>query len=325
MPPPILLDVHAHLIPLRPTGTEGVDGVHWNAAGRLVVTGAELPNAQVYDPRALLAWMDRQGVAATWISVPPTLYRAQLDEAAAQHWARRLNRALDTVVQPHAGRLAALHHLPMQHPAAAARIVGEAAARGQHRFAMPCGDPAGARLLSEPAYGPLWQALDAARAFLFLHPGRACDRRFTHFSLMNLLGGPTETALAAAHLAMGGIAERHPGIRFCLAHGGGTLPAAAGRIQRGQETERDGAYLGGEQIRQALRRFHVDCITHDAAALQLAAATFGEDRILFGSDWPFGMGLPEPHAALADTQPALRERIFEANPRALLAGEEGAA
>ncbi|HYF19129.1 MAG TPA: amidohydrolase family protein [Ramlibacter sp.] len=317
----ILLDVHAHLIPLRPQDTEGVAGVSWNAAGRLVVDGGELPNPQVYDAQALLAWMDRHGVASTWISAPPTLYRAQLEEAAAQDWARRLNRALDAVVQQHPQRLACLHHLPMQHPAAAARLVQESG----ERFAMPCGDPAGVRLLSEPAYEPLWQALDAKGAFLFLHPGRACDRRFSHFSLMNLLGGPTETALAAAHLAMAGIAERRPRIRFCLAHGGGTLPAAAGRIQRGQETEREGAYLGGEKIRQALRRFHADCITHDAAALQLAAATFGEERILFGSDWPFGMGLPEPHGALADTPAALRQRIFEANPRALLDAAKGGA
>ena len=135
---------------------------------------------------------------------------------------------------------------------------------------------------------------------------------------MNLLGGPGETALAGAHLAMGGIAERYHQITFCLAHGGGTLAAVAGRLQRGQDTGREGSWLGGEKVRATLRRFCVDCITHDAASIALAAATFGEGRVVFGSDWPFAMGLPEPREQLAGVEAGLRARILQDNGAALL-------
>ena len=39
--------------------------------------------------------------------------------------------------------------------------------------------------------------------------------------------------------------------------------------------------------------------------------------MLFGSDWPFSMGLAEPHKQLADVEPELRRRIFCDNPKAL--------
>jgi aminocarboxymuconate-semialdehyde decarboxylase len=178
-------------------------------------------------------------------------------------------------------------------------------------------------MLSDSDYAPLWAELERAGAFLFLHPGRACDPRLDRFSLSNLLGGPTETALAAAHLAMSGVVERHPGITFCLAHGGGAIAAVAGRLQRGQDTERPGAYLGGERVKQALRRFCVDCITHDAATLELAATIHGADRILFGSDWPFDMGLSQPHRQLEGVTDALRRGIFEDNPARVLGDASG--
>jgi aminocarboxymuconate-semialdehyde decarboxylase len=314
----ILLDVHAHILPLRPGVFPPGEGIRWTEAGRLIVDGAELANAELYDPQALIAWMDRHGIGTAWVSVPPTLYRASLVADAALAWCRALNEALRAVAASHPERLGSMYHLPMQHPAVAAEVAAEATRAGQRRFAMPAGDPVGLRVLSDPAYLALWSALDAADAFLFLHPGRACDPRFDHFSLPNLLGGPTETAIAAAHLAMSGIVERHARITFCLAHGGGTLAASAGRLQRGQDTERAGAYLGGEKVRQALRRFCADCITHDAEALKLSGSVFGADHILFGSDWPFAMGLQDPRRQLDAAPAELKLRIFDDNGAALL-------
>lgn len=319
--PPIRLDVHAHLIPLRAADVASapdLEGVTWSANGHLVVDEAPLTNSQVYDSAALLAWMDSHAVGTAWVSVPPTLYRPQLDASQAERWCRLLNTTMDVCVAPHAPRLQAMHLLPTAHPEVAARIAADGVRAGQRRYAMAAGDTVGMRVLSAPEFEPLWKVLDAAQAFLFLHPGRSCDRRLGALSLSNLLGGPYETALAGAHLAMGGVAERFAGIQFCLAHGGGALPAIAGRLQRGQDTGRDGAWMGGEKVRASLRRFCVDCITHDPDALALAARVFGEDRVVFGSDWPFAMGLPQPAQHLEVVPPALQGRIRQDNGAALL-------
>jgi aminocarboxymuconate-semialdehyde decarboxylase len=40
--------------------------------------------------------------------------------------------------------------------------------------------------------------------------------------------------------------------------------------------------------------------------------------MVFGSDWPFPMGLPKPHAQLADLAPEQRRRLFADNPARLL-------
>ena len=316
-PSPIRLDVHAHMIPLAEAQVSGVAGVQWSPDGHVVVDGAPLKKRELYNPAALIEWMDRHGVAEAWVSVPPTLYREQLDEDASYAWATLLHKAL---IEKLAGfeRLKPMLHLPVYHAAAAARVARDAIARGHRLFAMPAGDARRGRMLSDADYTPLWQQLDQANAFLLLHPAGACDPRLSRFSLVNLLGGPTETAIAAAHLTMSGVLEKHPGITICLAHGGGGFAAIAGRLQRGQDTDRDGTYLGGEKVRTALKRFCIDCITHDADALAFAASTFGPGRVLFGSDWPFDMGLTDPHTQLQGVAAELRKDLMQRNPDALI-------
>ncbi|MDQ3477327.1 MAG: amidohydrolase [Actinomycetota bacterium] len=48
----------------------------------------------------------------------------------------------------------------------------------------------------------------------------------------NVGGRPTETAVAAAALVLGGVLDRHPTLRIVLAHGGGAFLALLTRIDR---------------------------------------------------------------------------------------------
>ena len=314
----IALDVHAHLAPVLADRLGAIAGVDWSEdAGALTIDGYTLAAKSVYRPEALLAWMDEHRVDRAWISIPPPLYRLGLDEAAMRTWTHYANDGLDMLAAKRPDRLAPLYHLPVTHPALAAEVVAARAKSGKARFAMPAGSQDHKVILSDPAYSALWTALNTARAFLFLHPCKGCDPRYEPFYLHNLLGSPMETALAAAHLAMSGVLERHPDMTICLAHGGGAAAAVAGRLERGQITGRPGAATGAERPRVAFKRFCVDCIAHDADALRLAAAMHGQERVLFGSDWPFSMGLPDPHKQLADTDASLRRRIFQDNPKAL--------
>ena len=314
----IRLDVHAHVIPFRSGASERLEDVDWTGAGWLRIDGAELATPELYDVEALIGWMDAQGVEEAWISIPPTLYRPALSVDRTRAWTQAVNDGLAAVAARVPMRLAPLLHLPMQHPALAAEVADAATAIGRARFAMPAGSAQHGLTFSDPRYEPLWTALNRARAFLFLHPSRGCDPRLDPFHLHNLLGGPAETALAAAHLVMSDVVTRHPDISFCLAHGGGATAAVAGRLQRGQSTGRSGVSAEPDGIRRGLRRFCVDCITHDAAALRLAAFVHGADHVLFGSDWPFVMGLPDPHRQLSDVDPTLLRGLFIDNPERLL-------
>ena len=296
----------------------GIAGVSWSdETGTMTIDGYTLAAKSVYRPEALIAWMDEQRVERAWISIPPPLYRLQLNAPSMRIWVSYANDGLDALAARFPTRLSPLYHLPVTQPMLAAQVVTERAKAGKPRFAMPAGSQDHKVVLSDPAFGPLWSALNTERAFLFLHPCKGCDPRYEPFYLHNLLGSPMETALAAAHLAMSGILERHPDMTICLAHGGGAAAAVAGRLERGQVTGRPGADTGAQKPRLAFKRFCVDCIAHDADALKLAAAMHGAEHILFGSDWPFSMGLPEPHRQLAEIDASLRRRIFSENPKAL--------
>lgn len=313
----IALDVHAHLVPVLHERLAALDGVRWDAQRRaLGVDGHTVGVPALYDPDALIEWMDRHRVENAWISIPPPFYRQQLEAPAAREWIDYLNDGLQGICETRAGRLAPLFHLPVEHPELAARVAAERIARGAMGFSMAAGGAA-TPVYSDPRLEPLWTLLDDANAFLFIHPGACCDGRLKAFYLDNLVGNPYETAVAAAHLIFGGVCERFRNLRFCLAHGGGATPMLAGRLQHGYATGRAGIDTQREAPSALLARFQVDCIVHDNAALAFAAATFGEERILFGSDWPFPMGVLEPGRHLASLAPELRRRIFWDNPYAL--------
>jgi aminocarboxymuconate-semialdehyde decarboxylase len=148
---------------------------------------------------------------------------------------------------------------------------------------------------------------------LFLHPSECCDPRLKPFHLHNLVGNPTETAIAASHLVVSGVMDRHHKLLICLAHGGGTTAAVAGRIERGRVTGRPGVEKRTTNLREKFQRFCVDCIVHDADAFRLTCEVHGDDNVLFGSVWPFSMGMPKPHSQLAGIDPKLRHKIFAEN------------
>jgi aminocarboxymuconate-semialdehyde decarboxylase len=314
----ISLDVHAHLAPVLPDVLASIEGVRWNAEAKILdVDGHPVGMKPLFDPPALVAWMERNNVAQAWISIPPPLYRAQLKGDPARQWATYANNGLRRIADVYPGKLSPLPHLPLQAPEIALEVAAEWTTRGHRRFGAPAGGH-GEQVLSDTAYEPLWRVLNEAKAFVFFHPGECADGRLAAFYLSNLLGNPYETAVAIGHLTFGGVFERYPDIRFCFAHGGGVLPMLAGRFERGFDTARPGISTTAAPPRKVFRNVCVDCIVHDADSLTLAEQVFGPSQVVFGSDWPFPMGVVEPHRQLATLEPARRKRIFCDNPDRLI-------
>lgn len=308
----IKLDIHTHLVPVDAPGLDAIEGVKWDAAASsLNVDGHKVGLRPLFAPDALIAWLNTNQIAQAWISAPPPLYRQHLPEAASARWVDCVNRGLAGIAQRHADRLAPLPHLPIEHPDLAQDVAARAIATGQRRFSSPSGAPG--HMLSDKIYDPLWRTLDAAAAFVLVHPGENGDPRLAPFYLTNLLGNPYETTVAIAHLMFGGVIARHPRITFCFAHGGGIAAMLAGRFEQGFQTDRPGISRSLPHPRALLKRLVVDCITHDTEALRLAASIFGLGHILFGSDWPFPMGLMHPHTQLAALTPGERKHLFHDN------------
>ena len=110
-----------------------------------------------------------------------------------------------------------------------------------------------------------------------------------------LVGMPAETSRAICSMIFGGVFERLPNLRVAFAHGGGSFPSTAGRIQQGYDVRTDlcavdnqvdpGNYLG---------KFWVDSLVHDADALEFLIKKIGLDKIALGTDYPFPLGELKP-------------------------------
>src|SRR5215217_4224752 len=171
----IALDIHTHLIPLDREALGNFSGVTWDAgAQQLIIDGHKLWPRELFQPQALIAWLDRNNIRQAWISIPPPLYRPHLSQDEAGRWCDFLNRGLHEIAQQHSNRFTAVPYLPLEHPSVAVRIAHQSIAQGHRRFAMAAG--AGPKVrLSDPAYNELWRALDEISGFLFVHPGETFD------------------------------------------------------------------------------------------------------------------------------------------------------
>lgn len=306
--PLIAVDVHTHLIPVAEGSIASQPGVEWDATTKtLTIDGHTISMARLFDAAALIEWMDQNNVQHAFISLPPPAYREELGAEESHRWADCVNDALRAVAELYPGRLTPLLHLPIQWPAVAALVSATAIAIGDCVFAAPTGAP-GVQI-ADYEYEVLWQVLSDARAFLFMHPGSCADGRLESFYLTNLVGNPHETGIAIASLALGGVLDRFPGIQFCFAHGGGSAPMLAARLERGFATSRPGIDTSLSRPESLFGRVLVDCITHSEGAVALAESVFGESNVVFGSDWPFPMGILEPGTQLANWSPERRNRV----------------
>jgi aminocarboxymuconate-semialdehyde decarboxylase len=288
-------DVHTHLIP--PTVLTAAHDRAWGLSvedGVLVVDEQRLPLRRLADPAALLQWIDEQGLDGAVVSVPPALFRYD----AGAEWAALVNQGLRELATP---RLRVLGQLPLHDPSAPA-VASSLAAEGVFSgFALGTAGFAG--------LDPVWEVLDSLEAFTLIHPSHSHDERLHSYYLSNLLGNPYETGLAAAELVFADVPGRYPGIRFCLCHGGGVTAALAGRWQRGIDTARPGIEPLSLSVADALRRFYVDDLVHDNAVLRLLGETFGADKVLTGSDWPFPMGSEQLDSERAAARSTVSEEL----------------
>jgi len=206
--------------------------------------------------------------------------------------ARLVNDAFAAVARESSGRFVALATLPLNDPAASAaelrRAMTSLGMRGATLFSNINGVA-----LADSRFEPLYRVADELSAVLFIHPTAPVGvAAMTDYWLMPLVGFPTDTTLAAAHLVFAGVPERHPRISWVLGHLGGAIPYLAERLDRGFHAFRECRQHIARPPSEYLRRFYFDTVNFDPEALKLAVRFAGPDHILAGSDYPHQIGSP---------------------------------
>jgi aminocarboxymuconate-semialdehyde decarboxylase len=272
------------------------------------------------DLSARLELMSATGVDVEVLSPPPFMSFTEIAGSEAAQLLREQNEAIAQVVRQYPASFRGLGMAPLQD---AERAVTEIA------YLMDTLKLAGVEILTQiagknldaPELEPVWQALDARRALVFIHPLDVLGaERLTQYYLRNLLGNPAETAVALASLMFGGVLDRFPHIRFIAAHGGGVTPFVIGRWEHGAQVRPELAHLSASPL-TLLRQTYVDSLVHGAPELRYLIEILGADRIVLGSDTPFDMGTPAPAALFGATLPDdVRQRILAGHQDLLEAG-----
>ncbi len=251
------------------------------------------------DPDTRLADMDAMGIDVQLVSLTPFHYFYWAGSDLAPRVASMQNQRIAEVAAHTPTRFIGVGTLPMAHPEAA---VAEAHRVSDLGFpAVEIGADVNGTDLDDPRFEPIWAALEELELVVILHPAGFTDaRRLTDYYLVNVIGMPLSTTLAATRLILGGVFERHSGLRMLLVHGGGYLGYYPARV--------DHAFRHRPELRQYidrppseyLKRLYFDLTVFEPDMVNELVRRFGPDRVLLGTDYPFDMGLTDPLALLAE-------------------------
>jgi aminocarboxymuconate-semialdehyde decarboxylase len=329
----MIIDIHTHAVPpvRESSGAEKAAGRPYtedSGGSRRVLAKGELlrvltPHA--WDPSARLERMDAHGVEVQAVLPAPFTFLYGADPGLAAEFAAEQNEAMASFCSACPSRLIGFASVPLQDPGHAVaelrRAILELGLRG-----VEIGTNAVGLQLHDTELDPFFRAAEDLDVPVFIHPGPLeKSGRSVHSGLAFALARPLETELATGSLVFGGVLERHPRLKICLAHGGGGVPATAGRWEHGWAKRTPGVRADSASPRALLRRLWADTLTYDPEILPLTERVFGSDHLMVGTDAPFAAQENPPGAAAAEAarrglfaDPALDVDAMAANARAFL-------
>jgi aminocarboxymuconate-semialdehyde decarboxylase len=168
--------------------------------------------------------------------------------------------------------------------------------------------------LDAPELFPFFEAAADLGAAILVHPWDMMGREsMPKYWLPWLVGMPAEQSRAACCLIFGGVLERLPNLRVCLAHGGGAFPYSIGRIEHGFRMRPDlVATDNSRNPRDYFDRLYFDSCVHDARALRYLIDVAGAKHVMLGTDYPFPLGEQVPGSGIAalGLAPAEQELLY---------------
>ena len=235
--------------------------------------------------------MDATGVDVHVLSVTPQTYLYNQEPALGATLAAIQNDQMAKHIKAHPDRFMGIATLPLQDPKRAADELRRAMTKLGLKGSMFASNIMG-KNLDDPSFEPVWATAEELGAFMFVHPNNVAGAdRLKSYYLQNLIGNPLDTTIAAACLYFGGVLDRHPKLKFMLAHGGGFTPYQAARWQHGWKVRPEPKKNIAKQPADIAKRFYYDTILHSDRTLEAMISLVGADNVLLGSDYPYDMAM----------------------------------
>jgi len=281
---------------------------------------------QSADSEVRLGLMDKYGIQVQALSLTAETLRG-FDAGEAAEVCRRANNDNDAVCRAYPDRFVNICIVSLLDMKSAMRELDRSINELDCR-ALTVASNQNGRGLDSPEYFPFYKKLAEHDLPLFIHPTHWGSYPLADdsdgFDIMSLFGWPFDSTVAIWRLIFGGVLDRFPSLKIVMHHMGAMFPFFFGRVE-----------IGFSRIRKKLQREssqYLSNIYGDTAvsggfseAYSCGYAFFGPDRLMFGTDYPFGAEAGEKfvRSILAGTRsinaPADHlEKILGGNARKLL-------
>lgn len=280
--------------------------------------------ANCWDPELRIREYMSRNCATQVVCTIPVMFSYWAKPADCLALSQFLNDHLAGVVDDFPDHYEALGTIPMQDTDLAIRELERL--QSLNFPGIQIGSNVNQKNLSEPEFFPIFEACQELNLAVLIHPWEMMgEAHMQKYWLPWLVGMPAETARAAASLIFGGVLERLPRLRVCFAHAGGSLIPTIGRLEHGFNCRPDLVAVDNPVPPRAyLGRFWIDSVTHDAQLLRYVLEVAGEDKVCFGTDYPFPLGDLEIGAFIEQMglAPETLDKLFYRNAIAWLHGHE---
>ncbi len=298
--PPNVVDAHSHFTPRvvieqlqRSSSAFPNIQLRDLGQGRFSFGFPEIPPSRPMPPRlwdiaAAHEWLDQQSIDLHIVGAWSDLFGYTLPADEAARWSRFVNEAMLQAIGAD-GRFWPLATVPIQSGEHAVRELEAAHAMGYRGLTIGTFAP---RLdLDHPDLDGLWATAALLHMPIVLHPlYLAAEPRLAAYDLPNAIGRLNDTAIAVSRLLYGGVLTTHGELQMLVAHGGGGVPYALGRLCRNFELRRDEM----SDPREGFARLYFDSVVYDTAPLRYLVELAGADHVVLGSDYPFPIMDPHP-------------------------------
>ncbi|MFT5140253.1 MAG: aminocarboxymuconate-semialdehyde decarboxylase [Lysobacterales bacterium] len=294
------IDIHSHFLPAswedlgRKFGTADWPSMRQSDDGKGMLMLGDREYRPVYsacwDPILRLEEMDRDGLSQQIISATPILFAYERPVDQALYCAQMFNDAALEICSGGKGRLHALAQVPLQDIDASCAEASRAMESGH--LGVQIGNHVGLKNLDDEGIVTFLQHCAGQGIPVFVHPWDMFGSERTSRYMMGwTVGMPAETQLSIVSMILGGAFDRiSRDLKICFAHGGGSFVFLLGRLDNAWQ-HRDIAR--GHSLHPPshyLDRFYLDSAVFDDGSLRLLVEKMSEDRVMFGTDYPFPLG-----------------------------------
>jgi len=306
------IDIHTHILPEKlPNWTEkfGLSGMiqlehHRPGCAQMIQDGKLFREIQSnsWDPVVRMEECSQHQVDMQVLSTAPIMFSYWAKPEQTLAISQFLNDHIGEIIGRYPDRFIGLGTIPMNHSGLAVKELERCREIGL--VGVEIGSNIDGKNLNAQEFFPIYEAAEALSLCLFVHPWNMMGgSEMPEYWLPWLVGMPAEGSRAICSMIFGGVFDKFPKLRIAFAHGGGSFAGSLGRIEHGFRVRPDLCAIHNTvNPSEYLGHFWVDSLVHDPRQLHYILESFGEDRVMLGTDYPFPLGEAKPGELIGSSE-----------------------